>query len=513
MSMATVHSRAQAGIEALPVTVEAHVGGGLPGFSLVGLPEAAVRESRDRVRAALANCGFDFPQSKVIVNLAPADLPKEGGRFDLPIALGVLGASGQLRRESLDGVEFIGELSLAGEIRPVLASLCAALAAARCGRRLVVPESCGGEAALVGAGEVRVARHLLAVVGWLGGLGELARAVPTPAPAAALPEPDLADVRGQGRGRRALEIAAAGGHNLLFVGPPGTGKTLLARRLPGLLPPLAQPEAMEVAVIASAAGRPFRPGDFGVRPFRAPHHTASAVALTGGGANPRPGEVTLAHHGVLFLDELPEFDRRALESLRQPLEEGSLTISRAATQRTFPARFMLVAAMNPCPCGHLGDPLGRCRCSADVVERYRSRISGPLLDRIDLVVDMPRPPPEVLSGPAGEPSLAVAVRVAAARARQNARQRVENARISRPDRLLTVLPADARRLLERAAQRYGLSLRAVHRALKVSRTIADLKDDETLTAVHLREALSYRLPPTIGAPGICSGAGRVSDRL
>jgi magnesium chelatase family protein len=306
--------------------------------------------------------------------------------------------------------------------------------------------------------------------------------------------PDLAEVRGQARARRAAEVAAAGGHNLLFVGPPGTGKTLLARRLPGLLPPLSREEAMEVAVIVSATGRPFAPERFGERPFRAPHHTASAAALTGGGALPRPGEVTLAHHGVLFLDELPEFDRRALESLREPLEEGWLTVSRARAQRSFPARFILVAAMNPCPCGHLGEARAQCRCSAELVARYRARVSGPLLDRVDLVVDMPRPPAAVLSSTPGESTAVVAARVAAARERQRRRQGAENARVARPDRLLAALGAAERRLLEQAAEHFGLSLRAVHRALRVARTIADLEATEGVGERHLQEALSFRLP-------------------
>ncbi len=508
MSLARVHSRAQCGLEALPVSVEAHVGGGLPAISIVGLPEAAVRESKDRVRAAISSCGFQFPVGRVTVNLAPADLPKEGGRFDLPIALGVLAASGQLPSPALEKAEFLGELSLGGRLRPVTAALCAALAAGEAGRVLVVPEDSAGEAALAGAGQVRFARHLLEVARYVHGQAELplaeSGAVEAP-PAAA---PDLADVRGQARGRRGLEIAAAGGHNLLMTGPPGTGKTLLARRLPGLLPPMTRAETLQAAAVWSAAGLSAAEPGLGRRPFRAPHHTASAVALTGGGAWPRPGEVSLAHHGVLFLDELPEFDRRALEALRQPLEDGELVVSRAAAKRRFPAVFVLVAAMNPCPCGYLGDPDGRCRCSAEAVARYRARVSGPLLDRIDLVVDMPRPSPEQLLAPPGESSADVRSRVEAARARQLARQAGTNAR-SPVEPLLADLDPACRRLLEAAGHRFGLSPRALHRAVRVARSVADLAGREAVVATDVQEALSFRLarsgPPAplpAGAVGV-----------
>lgn len=493
MSLAVVYSRAQQGVAAPLVTCEVHLSGGLPGTSIVGLPETAVKEARDRVRAAILNAQFDYPQRRVTVGLAPADLPKDGGRYDLPIALGILAANGGLPREALAGHEFLGELALSGELRPVNGVLPAVLRARREGRRVIVPRGNGAEAALVGDADVRVADHLLAVCAYLGGTGDLepARAAPVVASVGA---PDLIDVRGQPHARRALEIAAAGAHNLLLVGPPGTGKTMLASRLPGILPPLAEDEALELAAIRSVAGLGGGSTPWTQRAFRAPHHTSSAIALVGGGVPPRPGEVSLAHHGVLFLDELPEYGRHALEVLREPIESGHVVISRAAHQAEFPARFQLVAAMNPCPCGYAGDADGRCRCTAERIARYRARISGPLLDRIDLRLDMPRIPAAALRETAtGEASATVRVRVATARARQLARAGKPNAWLGTAETERDcALDARGRALLDRAATRLGLSARGYHRVLRVARTIADLTDSTVIAEPHLAEAVQYR---------------------
>ncbi|MDR0184606.1 YifB family Mg chelatase-like AAA ATPase [Lysobacter arvi] len=493
MNLALVHSRARSGVRAPAVRVEVHLAGGLPAMSIVGLPEAAVREAKDRVRAAILCAQFEFPARRITVNLAPADLPKDGGRFDLPIALGILAASGQIPLEALADGEFLGELGLTGELRGVDGVLPAALAAGDAGRRLIVPAGNGAEAALASRVEVRTARTLLEVCSHLTGRKPLPYAE---APALErAPGPDLADVRGQAQARRALEIAAAGGHHLLLIGPPGCGKTLLASRLPGLLPEATESEALESAAIASVSGRGLDPARWRERPFRSPHHTASAVALVGGGAQPRPGEISLAHQGVLFLDELPEWDRRALEVLREPLESGVITVSRAARSAEFPARFQLVAAMNPCPCGWAGDPSGRCRCSADAVRRYRGRVSGPLLDRIDLHVEVARLPPAALrpDAPAGESTQTVRARVVEARARQHARAGKTNAVLDQPETAAACRLADADRLLlERAVDALQLSARSMHRIMRVARTIADLEGVDAIGTAHLTEAISLR---------------------
>ena len=493
MGLAIVASRARTGLAAPPVSVEVHLSGGLPVFTIVGLPAAAVRESKDRVRAALLCCRFDYPVSRIVVNLAPADLPKEGGRFDLPIALGILAASGQLPARTLKGREFIGELSLDGALRPVNGALSAAVAARDAGRSLVLPVANGPEAALVGELRARTAADLPAVCEHLRGetpLPPVAPAPPSPPPS----RPDLADVRGQAGPRRALEIAAAGGHDLLLIGPPGTGKTLLAERLPGLLPPLDEQAALELAVIGSVARGQFDPAEWRLRPFRQPHHSATPAALIGGGSHPRPGEITRAHRGVLFLDELPEFPRAALEALREPLERRRVTVARASGSISFPADFQLVAAMNPCPCGFVGDSARECRCSPEQIARYQARISGPLLDRLDLHIHVPRPPPAALldRNGAGEDSATVAGRIAAARETQAARGGI-NARLP-ADRLLTACDAEPRALaiLEVAAARFHLSARSCHRLLRVARTIADLDRRERVAVPHVSEALGMR---------------------
>jgi len=499
MSLAVVRSRGLVGVEAPPVSVEVHLANGLPAFHIVGLPDAEVRESRERVRAALLQEGFEFPNRRITVNLAPADLPKGSGRFDLPIAIGILSASAGLSPAVLERVELMGELSLTGELRPIRGALVLALAVRRdpATRLLVLPAASANEAAVAGYPGTRAASSLREV--WQS----LAEGMPLASPAAPAPEqsplrlnagPDLAQVRGQAGARRALEIAAAGGHSLLFIGPPGTGKTMLAQRLPGLLPPMTDLEALESAAILSLSGSGFRAVDWGVRPFRSPHHTVSGAALVGGGSVPRPGEASLAHCGVLFLDELGEFRREVLETLREPLESGRVSISRAARQAEFPAAFQLIAAMNPCPCGYSGDPSGRCRCQPDDISRYRHRLSGPLLDRIDMHVDVPPvSQKELLASAAGEASAPVRERVADARGRALARQSVPNAGLSAADTDHHCRVDDAgSALLAAAVERLGLSARALPRLLKLARTIADLGQSEAIAAGHVAEAIGYR---------------------
>lgn len=494
MSLATIQSRAQNGLQADTVQVEVHLANGLPGFTIVGLPEAAVREAKDRVRAAITNCGYEFPARRITCNLAPADLPKEGGRFDLAIALGVLAASRQIPTELLAGLDVLGELSLSGELRPVRGVLPAALQAARAGRGLLVPEANAAEAVLGGVAPLHAAAHLAPLCAHLHSGEWPPYAGPAPM-AASMQYPDLVDVRGQQQARRVLEIAATGGHSLLMTGPPGSGKSMLAARLPGLLPPLTSAEAIEVAAIASITEPGFDARNWGVRPYRSPHHTASSAALVGGGSTPRPGEITLAHHGVLFLDELPEFDRRALEVLREPLENGHITISRAARQADFPARFQLVGAMNPCPCGYFGNADGRCHCTPDRIARYRDRISGPLIDRIDLQLFVPRVDHRQLVGDdiPTETTATVARRVAAARERALERFGKINATLGPSELRAGIGMARASQsLLERAAARLDLSARACHRVLRVARSIADMAATPLVEENQLAEALRYR---------------------
>jgi len=474
------------------VVVEAHLANGLPAFTLVGLPETEVKEARDRVRAAIQNARYEFPARRITVNLAPADLPKESGRFDLPIALAILAASGQVPADKLKHAEFAGELALTGELRPVRGALAMALATRSAGRQLVLPAASASEAALASGVDTLGASSLLEVCAWLA--GQTALTVPETDAAPPVPDyPDFADVKGQAAARRALEVAAAGGHSVLMAGPPGTGKSMLAARFPGILPAMDETEALEAAAVASLNGG-FRLEHWQRRPFRTPHHTASAVALVGGGGNPRPGEISLAHHGVLFLDELPEFSRQVLEVLREPLETGHITISRAARQADFPARFQLVAAMNPCPCGYLGHPTQACRDTPDQIARYRARISGPLLDRIDIQIHVPAlTQNELMQAGAGESSATIRDRVQAARARQMQRQGKPNAALGTQEiEQVSKLDAAGETLLKQAIARLNLSARAYHRVLKLARSVADLAGSDGITPAHLAEAIQYR---------------------
>lgn len=493
MGIAILKSRAELGIDAPEVTIEVFLSGGLPKFSIVGMAETTVRESKDRVRGALMSAGFRFPQERITVSLGPADMRKSGGRFDLAIALGILAASGQVDIAPLPAREFYGELALNGDVRRVPGLLPAALKAAALGRTIITPAGNAAEAALAN-GEVIPARSLLHLTAHLNRSKRIRPARRTLRGQQPEPRNDLADVAGQQQARRALEIAAAGGHNLLFVGPPGTGKSMLAERMPGIMPSLTEAEAIETAAVESVLGVLPDPARWLMRPFRSPHHTASAAALVGGGSVPRPGEVSRAHNGVLFLDELPEFKRSVLEVLREPLEAGRITISRAGAQADFPARFQLIAAMNPCPCGYLGDPLADCACSADRVAGYRGRVSGPLLDRIDIRIDVGRPPKAAYrGGEKAENSASVRSRVEAANAVQRERAGCVNARLTGRDLERHCALDDAgHRLLDAATERLGLSVRAYHRVLRVARTVADLAHQDAIAADHVAEALALR---------------------
>ncbi len=496
MTLAIIHSRASAGVLAPLITVEVHLSPGIPRVNIVGLPEAEVKESKDRVRSALLNMEFKFPRKRLTINLAPADLPKEGGRFDLPIALGILIASKQLMlRAELSQMEFVGELALSGELRSISGILPIVLGAMAAKHQLIIPEANALEAGLVNGAKVYFAKHLLEVCAYLQGEATLPACENKTVINHASERLDLSDVRGQSTAKRALEVAAAGHHHLLLIGSPGAGKTMLANRITGILPDVTEEAALEIAAIASITRRGFNYNDWQRIPFRSPHHSASSIALVGGGRPPRPGEISLAHQGVLFLDELTEFQRQVLESLREPLEAAQITISRASYQEIFPAKFQLIAAMNPCPCGYAGSGEDNCRCTNEQIERYLAKLSGPLLDRIDLHVEVSAPPPEMLSIKVDNQaeSIVVKERVVETRERQIKRQGKYNYELSGNELIeYCSISTESQTMLNQVIRKFNLSARAYHRILKVARTIADLEDAASISKVHLSEALLYR---------------------